>query len=310
MLALVSSELADRDRRPLNISLDRHAHRPQASRSVKCPQPMAFRGLDRDDDGDEPAEDAFESLRQRQLLYERSRKTQAELAYAPNSLEMCTMSIAHEVNQPLSAIVTNGETCLRRLDRDEPDLELIRELVRRVIVDARRASEIVVRVSDMAKGKAPRYLPLSLNAIIEESIASLRHEFQSRAIAVSLDLAAGLPAIEGDRVQLQQVVVNLLVNAAQAMATSTAGRNILIRTRRSSSDAVYCSIEDDGSGIDPAHLPHIFGHFFTTKEGGMGIGLQISKSIVEAHGGRIAADNNSALGGARFTITLPGGIGA
>ena len=309
MLALVSSELADHERRPLNISLDRHAHRPQPSRSVKCLQPMAFRGLDRDDDGDEPAEDAFESLRQRQLLYERSRKTQAELAYAASGLEMCAISIAHEVNQPLCAIVTNAETCLRRLDQAAPDLELIRELARRVIADARRASEIVVSVSDVAKGKAPRYLPLSFNAVIEESIASLRHEFQSREIAVSLDLACDLPAIEGDRIQLQQVIVNLLVNAAQAMAAST-GRSILIRTRLSSSDAVYCSIEDDGPGIQPAHLPHIFGHFFTTKEGGMGIGLQISKSIVEAHGGRIAADNNSALGGARFTITLPGGIGA
>jgi len=287
MLALVSSELAGRDRRPLNIALDRYAHRPQASRSGKCPQPTAFRGQDRE----EPAEDAFEGLRQRQLLYERS------------------LSIAHEVNQPLSAIVTNAETCLRRLDQAAPDLDLIRELARRVIADARRASEIVVSVSDMAKGKAPRYLPLSLNAIIEESIASLRHEFQSSKIAVSLDLASGLPAIEGDRIQLQQVIVNLLVNAAQAMATSIIGRSILIRTGLSSPGTVHCSIEDDGPGIEPAHLPHIFGHFFTTKEGGMGIGLQISKSIVEAHGGRIVADNNCALGGARFTITLPGVAG-
>lgn len=307
MLALVSSELADHDRRPL---LDRYAHRPPTPRSAKGLQPIALRGQDRHDREEQPGQfGAFQSLFQRQLRDERPARAPTEPAYAPDSIEMCTMSIAHEVNQPLSAIVTNGETCLRRLDRDEPDLELIRELVRRVIADARRASEIVVRASDMAKGKAPRYLPLSFNAIIEETIASLRHEFQSREIAVSLDLAAGLPAIEGDRVQLQQVVVNLLVNAAQAMATSTAGRNILIRTRLSSSNAVYCSIEDDGPGIEPAHLPHVFGHFFTTKEGGMGIGLQISKSIVEAHGGRIAADNNSALGGARFTITLPGGIG-
>ena len=215
------------------------------------------------------------------------------------------MSIAHEVNQPLGAIVTNAETCLRRLDQAAPDLELIRQLARRVIADARRASEIVVRASDLANGKAPRYVPLPFNAIIEESIACLRHDFQSRDITVVLDLTAKLPPVEGDRTQLQQVVVNLLINAAQAMATSTAGRSILIRTVLACGDNVHCSIEDDGPGIEPAHLPHIFGHCFTTKQGGMGIGLQISKSIVEAHGGSIAADNKSALGGARFSFTLP-----
>jgi signal transduction histidine kinase len=307
MLALVSSELADRDRRPL-IALDRAAHRPQAGRTTKCLPPITLRSTDRE----EPAEDAFEGLRQRQLLYERSRKRQAELAYAASRLEMCALSIAHEVNQPLAAIVTNAETCLRRLDRAEPDLELIRELARRVIADARRASEIVVRVSDMAKGKTPSYVALPFNAIIEESVASLRHEFQSRDIAVSLDLASNLPPIEGDRTQLQQVVINVLVNAAQAMANATpgsTGRNILIRTRLSSAGTVKCSIEDDGPGIEPAHLPHIFGQFFTTKEGGMGIGLQISKSIVEAHGGWIEADNRSTLGGARFAFTLPAGAG-
>lgn len=304
MLALVSSELADHDRRPVKVALDRSTPRMQPR--SKCFQPIALRGQDREE---QPGHfGAFQSLFQRQLGDERPAKAPTEPAHAPNSLEMCAISIAHEVNQPLCAIITNAETCLRRLDQAAPDLELIRELARRVIADARRASEIVVSVSDVAKGKAPRYLPLSFNAVIEQSIASLRHEFQSREIAVSLDLACDLPAIEGDRIQLQQVIVNLLVNAAQAMAAST-GRSILIRTRLSSPGAVHCSIEDDGPGIEPAHLPHIFGHFFTTKEGGMGIGLQISKSIVEAHGGWIAADNNSAMGGARFTITLPGGIG-
>ena len=139
----------------------------------------------------------FEGLRQRQLLYERSRKAHAELAYAASCLEMSAMSIAHEVNQPLCAIVINAETCLRRLDHAAPDLELIRELARRVIADARRASEIVVRVSDMAKGKAPRYMPLPFNAIIEEAIACLRHELQSREITVALDLTPDLPPIEG-----------------------------------------------------------------------------------------------------------------
>src|ERR1700733_8837221 len=241
MLALVSSELADRDRRTL-IPLDRGPHRPQAGRPGKCLQPIALRSKDRD----QPAEDVFEGLRQRQSLYEWSRKAQAELASAASRPEMSAMSIAHEVNQPLCAIVTNAETCLRRLDQAAPDLDLIRELARRVIADARRASEIVVRASDLANGKAPRYVPLPFNAIIEESIACLRHDFQSRDITVALDLTAKLPPVEGDRTQLQQVVVNLLVNAAQAMATSTAGRSILIRTVLASGDTVHCSIEDDG----------------------------------------------------------------
>ena len=304
MLALVSSELTDRDRRSL-IPLDRGPHRAPAARAANSLQPIAWHSPDLE----QSAEDAFESLRQRQMLYERSRKAQADLAVAANRLEMCTMSIAHEVNQPLCAIVTNAETCLRRLDQAEPDLELIRELARRVIADARRASEIVGRVSDMAKGKAPRHLPLPFNTIIEESIAFLRHEFQSRNIAVSLDLAPNLPSVEGDRVQLQQVVANVLINAVQAMTGAAAGRGILIRTRLSAPACVLCSIEDDGPGIEPGHLPDLFDPFFTTKEGGMGIGLQISKSIVEAHGGSIKADNRSALGGARFTIALPGTAG-
>lgn len=299
MLALVSSELAERDRWPLKNSLDR-THRPQA-RSVKGFPPILFRSEER--------EDQFEHLGALQTRVQRQLPDETELSYAANCLEMCTTSIVHEVNQPLSAIVTNAETCLRRLDRAEPDLELIRELVRRVIVDARRASEIVVGVSDMAKGKTPRYRPLQLNAIIEESIASLRHEFQSREVAVSLDLTSNLPAVEGDRIQLQQVVVNLLVNAAQAMSTLMTGRSISIRTVLSSHDIVHCSIEDAGPGIEPAHLPHLFGHSFTTKVGGKGIGLQISRSIVEAHGGWIKADNHSSLGGARFTFTLPASIG-
>ena len=301
MLGLVSSELADRDRRAV-ISLDRGPQRPQASQAAKCLQPITLRSQDRA----EPAGDAFESLRQRQLIHERSRQTQAELAYAAGRLEMCSMSIAHEVNQPLSAIVTNGETCLRWLDRAGLDVDRVRELTKRMIRDARRASEIVDRVRTMAKRRAPRYTPLLFNEIIEESIVFLRHEFQSRNVAVSLDLDRELSRIVGDRTQLQQVIVNLLVNAAQAMTDPASARGgILVRTVLSEPGTVCCSVEDGGPGIEPAHLPHLFDDFFTTKASGMGMGLPISQSIIESHGGWIGADNCSTLGGARFSFNLP-----
>jgi signal transduction histidine kinase len=223
-----------------------------------------------------------------------------------DSLDLLTVSIAHEVNQPLAAIVTNGETCLRLLDRAGTDLERIRELTRRVIADARRASEIVDRVRTMAKRQTPRYALLPLNEIIEESMLFFRHEFQSKDIAVSLDLDPELPRIVGDRTQLQQVIVNLVVNAVQAMTDSmTAPHNMLVRTGVSSDGTVCCRVEDDGPGISPVDLPRLFDGFFTTKDNGMGMGLPISQSIIEAHGGWIAADNESALGGARFSFNLP-----
>jgi PAS domain S-box-containing protein len=237
---------------------------------------------------------------------EELRNTQAELAHMTRVMTMGELaaSIAHEVNQPLASIITNGETGLRRLARPEPDLEKVRELTKRVVADARRASEIIDRIRAMATRRAPEPTPLSLADIIEESMVFLRHEFQSRGISVALDLAPELPQIVGDRIQLQQVVVNLAINAVQAMALS-GGRNILIRTMLSAPETVCCDIEDSGQGIDPTHLPHLFDSFFTTKDAGMGMGLAISRSIIEAHDGHIGADNNSTLGGARFSFGLP-----
>jgi C4-dicarboxylate-specific signal transduction histidine kinase len=221
-------------------------------------------------------------------------------------LGLPTSWVAHEVNQPLAAILTNGETCLRWLNQAEPDMERVRELTKRVINDARRAAEIVDRIRTMAKGHASRYKLLSFNGTIEEAIVFLRNEFQSKSIAVSVDLARDLPQIFGDRIQLQQVVVNLALNAAQAVTESIRSRrNILVRTELLSSEMVHCSIEDDGPGIESTHLPHLFDNFFTTKESGMGMGLPISQSIIEAHGGWIGADNHSVLGGARFAFSLP-----
>jgi PAS domain S-box-containing protein len=215
-------------------------------------------------------------------------------------------SIAHEVNQPLGAIRTNSETALRWLDREEPNVAKARELIRRNVDVAHRAADIVARIREMAAGRIPEHTTLSLHEVIEESIAFLRNELQSNAISVALGLAPAPPAVTGDRVQLQQVVVNLTVNAVHAMVEAAATRRtLLIRTELTDSDTLSCSFEDSGPGIDPGVLDHLFDSFVTTKDAGMGMGLPVSRSIIEAHGGVIRADNNSVLGGARFSFALP-----
>jgi C4-dicarboxylate-specific signal transduction histidine kinase len=234
-------------------------------------------------------------------------KARSELAHVSRvtGLDVLTASIAHEVNQPLSAIITSGEAGLRWLARDEPEIEEIRLLTKRVIADARRASEIIARIRDMTSQRAPEQKLLSIEDVINESLSFLRHELQEKGIIVSLDLTRELPQIVGDRTQLQQVIVNLTINAVQAMTQlAPTDRRISVRTMLSDPETVCCSIEDSGPGIDPEHLPRLFDSFFTTKDSGMGIGLAVCQSIVEAHGGRIRASNDSALGGAHFSFDL------
>lgn len=223
------------------------------------------------------------------------------------SLDVLTASIAHEVNQPLAAIVTNGESSLRWLAQDEPDVERSRTLIKRVVADARRASEIIEHTRQLATRRTREQKSLSIAEVVSESLNFLGHDLQTRGIIVSFDLAEGLPQVIGDRIQLQQVVVNLIMNAIQAMTQlAPADRRISVRTMLKDSETVCCSIEDSGPGIDRDHLPRLFDSFFTTKETGMGMGLAICRSIVEAHSGSIRADNNSSLGGARFSFDLPG----
>jgi C4-dicarboxylate-specific signal transduction histidine kinase len=250
---------------------------------------------------------AIQDITARRLSAEALAKTRSELAHVARitSLGVLTASIAHEVNQPLTAIVSNGESSLHWLTREEPNIDKVRMLTKRVVADARRASEIIGRVRDMTSQRAPEQKPLSIDDIINESLSFLRHELQERGIIVSLDLAQELPKIIGDRTQLQQVIVNLTVNAVQAMTQhAPADRSISVRTMLSDPETVRCSIEDSGSGIDPEHLPRLFDSFFTTKDTGMGMGLAICQSIVEAHGGCIRASNNSRLGGAHFSFDL------
>ena len=233
------------------------------------------------------------------------RQVEADFAHAARVLVLgeLTASIAHEVNQPLAAIATNGEAGLRWLDRPEPDVPEVRELTKRIVADARRAADVISRVRAMAGRRAPEQAALSLDDVIREALVFLRHEVQSRGVNVTHFPFPGVARVLADRTQMQQVIVNLAVNAMQAMARVN-GHKIIIRTTVDGS-GVCCTIEDSGPGIGPEHLGRLFESFFTTKDDGMGMGLPICRSIIEAHGGRIVADNESGAGGARFSFTLP-----
>ena len=233
---------------------------------------------------------------------------QTALAHASRvaTLGELSASIAHEVNQPLAAIVASGEAGLRWLARPEPDVEEVRELTKQVVADARRASEIINRIRAMAARREPERTLLSLDDVIREALLFLRHEVQSRGVTISHSPELAAPAVLADRTQLQQVIVNLVVNAMQAISQpGHANRKIIVRTFALDPATLRCSVEDSGPGIEPQHLPRLFESFFTTKDGGMGIGLPICRSVLEAYGGRIAADNEFTHGGARFSFTLP-----
>jgi C4-dicarboxylate-specific signal transduction histidine kinase len=214
-------------------------------------------------------------------------------------------TIAHEVNQPLAAMRTNIETGLRYLNRPDPNVAEAREAMQRSLDAVLRAAEVISSVRAMVAGRCPQRTMLSLPDVIDESLVFLHNELRSTSVSVSLDLAPSLPALSGDRIQLQQVVVNLVINAVQAMSQSaSAERKLLIRTMPSGR-WISCSFEDSGPGINPPDLAKLFRDFFTTKDTGMGIGLPMCRSIIEAHGGELRADNNSTLGGARFGFQLP-----
>lgn len=234
------------------------------------------------------------------------RKLQSEMAHAArlSTLGELAASIAHEVNQPLAAIATNASAGLRWLDRPEPNLDEVRTLSTRIASDARRAADIIARIRGMATQRTAESVPLSLKAVIEESLAFVRHEMQAQGVAMAVDLAPDLPQIMGDKIQLQQVVVNLVINAAQAMAKSPVGERRLAISARWEADKVVVDVLDRGPGIAADHFDRLFQSFFTTKDNGMGIGLPICRSIVEAHGGQIEAGNRTD-GGARFSFSLP-----
>src|SRR5262249_23912325 len=218
-------------------------------------------------------------------------RVQAEFAHASriSMLGELAASIAHEINQPLTALTPFGQASLRWLDRAEPNVAEVRQLTGRMVGDARRAADIIVRIRKMIAGQAPEKMPLSLEDVIHESLVFLDHEIRTCRVSVFLDFAPDLPQLRGDRTQLQQVIINLMVNAMQIMMTvDSERRGMVIRTALQAPGLLICSVEDSGPGDKSAHLDHLFESFFTTKESGMGMGLSVSRSIIEAHGGRIS----------------------
>lgn len=229
---------------------------------------------------------------------------QATLAHAArvSSLGELTASIAHEVNQPLAAIAANGEAALLRLDQPSPELDKLRGLTEDMIADARRASEVVAHIRSMASPQPGQYRPVSLNAVVSEALTLVGPQLEKCGTVAILDLKPGLAETLGDPVQLQQVVVNLILNAVHALEGIVDPR-LCIRTRRDGR-GIQLAIEDNGVGIPANSIDKLFNSFFTTKSDGMGIGLAICRTIVEAHGGEISAENMPE-GGARFTVGLP-----
>lgn len=241
-------------------------------------------------------------------------RTQAQLAHATRitTLGELAASIAHEVNQPLAAVATNGNACLRWLNRPEPDLAEARMALERILADTRRASEVIQRIRTLARrGDAQRKV-LDMNRLVLDSMALVQHELKAHAIALGLKPALDLPPVEGDPVQIQQVLINLVMNAMQSIASQprteggpdSTGRRIDIRIRETDGDTVLVTVSDTGSGLSEAHASRLFEAFYTTKDDGMGMGLAICRSIVEAHGGRISVAPHEGKG-ATLAFTLP-----
>jgi signal transduction histidine kinase len=216
-----------------------------------------------------------------------------------------TASIAHEVNQPLAGIITNAGTCLRMLGADPPDIDGARETARRTIRDGNRASDVMARLRALFSKKEFTLESLDLNEATREVIALSLSDLQRHRVILQSELADDLPAITGDRIQLQQVILNLIRNASDAMIdVYDWPRQLLIRTGREGSDRVRVTVRDAGIGLLPQNLDSLFDAFYTTKSAGMGIGLFVSRSIVERHEGRLWAEPNDGPG-ATFSFSIP-----
>jgi len=234
-------------------------------------------------------------------------KARSELAKVARttSLGVLTASIAHEVSQPLSGIITNASTCLRMLDGDPPNVEGARETARRTIRDANRSSEVITRLRALFSTGEFTLEPLDVNEITREVIALSLSDLQRSRVALQSELADALPIITGDRIQLQQVILNLLRNAMDAMIdVHDRPRRLLIRTEREGTDRVRLTVRDVGVGLDRQTMNKLFDAFYTTKRDGMGIGLSISRSIIEKHQGRLWAEPNDGPGAA-FSFSIP-----
>jgi len=247
---------------------------------------------------------ANESLRERG---EALQEVQTELAHVTRVMTLgeLTASIAHEVNQPLAAIVTNGNACLRWLGGASPNLTEARQAVDRIIKDSYRASAVISRVRTLVKKAPARSDLVDLNDVILEVLALAESEARRNHVLLKQQLAGDLPFVHGDRVQLQQVILNLIINGLESIAKSNRGsRELSISSTKDEANNVVVAVRDSGDGLDPANLERVFDAFFTTKADGMGMGLAISRTIIESHGGRLWATTNAPKG-AVFQFTIP-----
>lgn len=230
----------------------------------------------------------------------------AQIARATSVGEL-TASIAHEVNQPLAAIVTSGHACQRWLAQEPPQIERAGQALARILADAERASNVITRIRGAARGEPPRRTRFALNEALREIVEMSEDELQRSGVVLQLQLAPDLPPAFADRVHLQQVTSNLLLNAIDAVRTMPAGtRQIVLRSAPADAGMLRLQVIDSGPGVPPAAMPHLFEAFWTTKSRGMGLGLNISRNLMEANGGSIAAQARAdGRGGAQFDVLLP-----
>jgi C4-dicarboxylate-specific signal transduction histidine kinase len=250
---------------------------------------------------------AIQDVTERRLSEEALAKARSDLAHVARvtSLGALTASIAHEVNQPLSGIITNASTCLRMLAADPPNVDGARATAQRTIRDGNRASDVITRLRALFSKKAATAEPVDLNETAREVLALSLSELQRSRVMVRTELADELPLITGDRVQLQQVILNLLLNASDAMSgVEDRPRTLVIRTEREENDGVRLTVKDAGVGFEPQDVERLFDAFHTTKTGGMGIGLHVSRSIIQSHHGRLWAVRNDGPG-ATFSFSIP-----
>ncbi len=237
----------------------------------------------------------------------RYREAQMELAHANRVTTMGELaaSIAHELNQPIAAAFTNAQAALRWLSIQPPDLEEVRQALGRIAKDTNRAGDVIGRIRDLVKKAPPREDRLDINDTIRDVVVLTGGEVVKNGVSAQTQFAEGLPLIQGDRIQLQQVILNLIINAIEAMSRVGEGsRRLLISTGKDGQDGVLVAVQDSGPGLTPANQEHLFEAFYTTKPSGLGMGLSICRSIIEAHGGRLWATANVPRG-AVFQFTVP-----
>ena len=252
---------------------------------------------------------AIQDVTEGKIAEEALQKARSELAHVARvaTLGELTASIAHEINQPLSGIITNASTCLRMLSGDPPNIDGARETTRRTIRDGNRTADVITRLRALFTKKEFAQAQLDLNEAVREVIALSLSDLQRNRVNLRSELADDLPLVSGDRVQLQQVILNLIRNASDAMvAVDDRPRTLLIRTERDDGDCVRVTVRDSGVGVAPQHMDKLFDPFYTTKSGGMGIGLSVSRSIIERHHGRIRMEPNDGEG-TTFWFSIPRG---